>query len=179
MEEIILEKRKKVAKEQIEKDFEGWFSDSGFSRSRDTKVFRPPSTIGSPRPLLPKCLRTMELNTRKCWTDSCCLKPSLRLSVGQSLVLKLRWQIGRPMISIAPGTPRGPPLILSSLMRMINRTSARLPVIFKHPGFQALQARAYKSLFCSPLRSPYAVTLCSHTILCYMAVSFTILWLLF
>jgi hypothetical protein len=65
LEEIILEKWKQVAKEQIEKDFEGWFSDSSFSRSRDTKVFRATEHYWLTKALITQVLEEhMELNTR-------------------------------------------------------------------------------------------------------------------
>jgi hypothetical protein len=53
-EEAIWKKSKLVVNEQIEWDFEGWFSDSSFSKRRNTKLFKATDITGSLRAPLPR-----------------------------------------------------------------------------------------------------------------------------
>jgi hypothetical protein len=40
LENFVKKKRKRMTKEQSEEEYKGWISDSRFSRTRDTRIFR-------------------------------------------------------------------------------------------------------------------------------------------
>jgi hypothetical protein len=134
MEEIVMAKRKQVVKEQIEKDFEGWFSNSGFSSSRDTKTFKATDQCWLIEALIAQVLQEHGAQHKELLDMFMLFEAKFEVVCRLVFGIKIEVANGHASDKDCTHNSKGPLQIQSSLIRRLNRTLARLPLIFKHPS---------------------------------------------